>query len=241
MAISFVGSSTWEAAATNGGNVSVTISSVSSGDYILVAVGIGSSTTPTITVTSSSTSAAYTSLLGGTLKSSSMSFDVFGKLLTAAETTVQSFGTGRSSDSATIVVMAFRGVRSSNPIDATTTSTTGTGTTPDSPSITVASCGCAIISAVNAQVTDTTVTAPSSFLNQIDINANDNWDTTCGMAWITHSATSSFNPTSWSNFTSATWGSATIALSPEPPPTITYLNYFSPFPDFYRTTELVGY
>lgn len=241
MAISFVGSSTWEATANNGGNVSVTLSSLVAGDYIVATVGIGSSRTPSITVTSSSTSAAYTSLLGVTLKSSSMSFGVFGKLLTAADTTVQSFGTGASSDSTVMTVMAFRGVDPTNPIDATTTSTTGSGTTPDSPSITVATSNCAIISAVNAQVTDTAVTAPTSFANQIDINANDNWDATCGMAWITNDSTSAFNPTSWTGFTSATWGSATVALRPFIP-TFTWQDMagFTQIPD-YRIVEVSGY
>lgn len=242
MAISLVANSSLsEVAVINGGNGTVPISSnVLAGDYIVVAVGIGSSrATPTLQVTSSSTSTAYT-LISTRVDSSSMHFGVFGRLLPATELSAIVTGTGNSSDSIASVAMAFRGVDPVNPLDATPTTSSGAGTTPDSPSITVATSNAVIISAVNAQVTDTTVTAPSSFLDQININANDNWDATCGMAWVTNTSTSALDPASWTNFTTSTWGSATIALRQFVPSFTWSMSVPLSEPDLGRT-EIVGY
>ncbi len=242
MAITLVaGSSTQENSATNGGSVTITLSTqVLAGDYIVVAVGIGSSRTPSLGVTSSSTSTAYT-LLGSRVKSSSIQLSVFGRLLPSAEVSAICTGTGNSSDALSAVAMSFRGVDSATQLDNTPTTSSGTGTTPTSPAITLATSDAAIVSIVSAMISDTAVTAPSSFLNQIDRNASDNWAATTGMAWITSDSTSSYTPTGWSNFTSATWVSATVALRETQVAAFTW-SMLTPLsePDLGRI-EIVGY
>lgn len=238
MAITFVGSS--EQGVINGGNATLNFSPVSVGDYVLLAVTLGTSRTTGMAVTSSSGAAIYTTVVS-TVTSSFARFAMFRNIVTSTgETTVSVTGTGGTSDALAAVVMVFSGVDPTTPEDVTATSTTGSGTTPDSPSITVASCGCAIISAFGAQVSDTAVTAPSSFLNQTNVNANDTIDATTGQAWLTFNSTSPVNPTSWSNLTSATWISATVALRPFIPP-FTWLT-MAPWaePDLQRT-DILGY
>lgn len=238
MAIAFVGSSAQ--GVTNGGNATITFSPVSSGNYILVAATLGTTRTTGMVISGSAAGLTYTTILS-TITSSFARFAMFRRLAASTtETTVSITGTGGTSDSLAAVAMVFSGVDPTTPEDATVTSTTGSGTTPDSPSITVESCGCAIISAFGAQISDTTVTAPSSFLNQTNINANDTIDATTGQAWLTYNSTAPINPTAWSNLTTATWISATVALRPFVPPFV-WQDYSPNFPDFYRTTELTGY
>lgn len=212
MAISFIGSA--EAQAINGGNVTVTLpGGMQTGDVVIATVSQGSTRTTAMTCTSSA-GTTYTQLVT-TLASSAVTsrFSVWRRIMPAAvETQILANGTGGSSDACAVVCQVFRGVDQTTPEDATATSTNGSGTTPDSPSITVVKPGDAIISCVQSGISDTTVTAPSSFLNQVDINSADTLVTTAGMAWITHNSSAAFNPTSWSNFTSAAWTSATVAL-----------------------------
>lgn len=238
MAITFVGSS--EQGVGNGGNATIDFSPVAVGDYVLLAATLGTTRTNGMAVTSSSGGSVYTTVVS-TITSSFARFAMFRHIVASTgETTVTITGTAGASDSLAAVAMVFRGVDPTTPEDVTATSTTGSGTTPDSPSITVASCGCAIISAFGAQVTDAAVTQPTSFINPVVINNNDTIDATTGQAWITYNSSAAFNPTSWSGLTSATWIASTVALRPFVAP-FTYQDYFPQYPDFYRTTELVGY
>lgn len=247
MAITFVGSSVAEASATNGGTATITLgSALEIDDVAIVAVTLGTSRTisaaSSLTVTTSD-GTAYTQIVP-TVTSSFAKFSVWRLVLSSSQIgQAVCPGTGASSDSNAAVALTFRGVRSSAPEDVSPTSTSGTLSQPDSPSITVASSDDAVITAVGQQVNDTTVTAPSSFLNQIDINANDTWDATTGMAWITLASTSAFNPAAWSNFSIGTgWASATVALKAAEQLVFTWQDYGLGFelPDF-RSYEIVGY
>lgn len=209
MAISFVGAA--ENSTTNGNNPVLTLPALSAGDCVIVAYSVPRATT--LNVTSSSTSTGYTQIVS-TVTNGNLNFGVFRRLVPTAETQAICTGSGNGQDAITAVAMVFTGVDQSTPEDVTATSTTGTSTTPDSPSITIATSNAVIISAVGSLVSDAAVTAPSSFLDQTDINASDTRSTTTGQAWITSASTSAFNPGSWSNFTSAAWCSATIALRP---------------------------
>lgn len=212
MAISFLGSSTG-GGATNGGNVTLTLpSSTGNGDVVIAICAIGSSrAAPTLTVTTSVGAETFTQIVT-TIRTSNCHFGVFRRVLTAARTQAIFTGTANTSDTTAGVAFVYRGVDNTTPEDVAATSTNGSGTTPDSPSITVASSVTGIITCFGAQINDTAVTAPSSFLNTANATANDNWDATIGAAWITYSSTTAINPGAWSGLTSATWASATIAL-----------------------------
>ena len=213
MAISWVANA--EGSAINGGDITITLptSSMQEGDVVIV-----TNTVPinsfVFSVTSSSTGTGYTQIVP-TVETSLMSFGVFRRIMGATvDTQVRCLGSAVLADGDTAVVQIFRGVDQTTPEDVTPTSTTGSGTTPNSPSITVANANCAILTCVGANENDTAVTAPSSFLNQVDINANDTDPTTSAMAWITHTSTSAFDPASWTSFLSSPWCSATVALRP---------------------------
>lgn len=212
MAISFLGSSTG-AGAINGGNATITLPSNQGSDVVYVFATIGSSRTPTITVTTSVGAETFTPVMTQ-IDSSSVHFNVLRRVLTAARTQAIITGTGNSSDTATGVAYVFRGANTLSPEDATITSTTGSGTTPDSPSITVNSCGDAIITCFGAGISDTAVTQPSSFLTTGNGDASDNWPSTTWAARIAYASTAAINPAAWSGLTSATWISATVAVQP---------------------------
>lgn len=209
--ITFVGSTGGNA--INGGNVTLTYrGQYSSNAYALVAVTLATSKASVLAVASSS-GAAFTQVVT-TIASSYARFGVFRRLLgSSAETQCTITGTGGSTDATSCVIHLFRNVDITTPEDATATSTTGASSTPDSPSITVASCGCAIISAIGISIL-ASPTAPSSFLNLTMASGNDTRDATTSQAWITNLTTGAFNPAAWGSTLSNQWCSATIALRP---------------------------
>lgn len=240
MAITVVGSTT--GFVNNGGNVTLTFTGIASSDYIIVSATRGTSRTGAQTVTSSS-GGSYTALVS-TITSSGCQFSIWGQLVSSAGTPTQAIiaGTGGSSDSCCAVGSFWRGVRSSAPTDATTTSTTGNSSTPDSPSLTVvnADLGDVIITAIGQQATGVTLTPPTSYTSLGTISGNDNWDSAGGQAWLTYTSTAPVNPANWTSTLVAGWGSATIALATIPV-IFTYQDYFPQYPDFYTTQEIVGY
>lgn len=210
MAISFLGSSTG-AGAINGNNATITLPTNQLADVVYVFATIGSSRTPTITVrTSVGAAETFTPII--TVDSSSVHFSVQRWIIASPRTQAIVVGTGNSSDTATGVAYVFRNVNMLTPEDVTPTSTTGSGTTPDSPSITVGNSGDAIITCFGAGVSDTAVTAPSSFLNTGNGNASDNWPSTTWASWITYNSTAPIDPAAWAGLTSATWIAATVAV-----------------------------
>lgn len=208
--ISFVNST--GGGAINGGNVTLTYpAGVGPGDCSIVTVTLGTSKTTTLSVTSSSGAASFYSQIVTTIQSSFVRFGVFRRIIaSSAELSCIVTGSGGSTDATSAVIHVFENVDRTTPEDVTATSTNGGSTTPDSPSITVASCGCAIISAVGIGIVSAP-TAPSSFVNSQVATGSDTHPITSAAAWITNNSTAAFNPTTWTS-TSATWASATIAL-----------------------------
>jgi hypothetical protein len=208
--ITFVGST--GASALNGGNATITYpGQYSSNACAIVAVTLGTSRTTALAVASSS-GAAFTQIVA-TIVSSNARFGVFRRLLgSSAETQCTVTGSALAVDSTTSVLMLFRDVDATTPEDATATSTTGSGTAPLGPSITVVSCGCAIITAVGISL-NSAPTAPSSFLNATSKATTDTDPATTAQAWITNKTTAVYTPTAWTS-TTASWCSATIALRP---------------------------
>lgn len=222
MAISFVGSS--EQGVVSGAAITLSLPTNQANDYVVVGLSVPRAVT--LTVTTSDTGTPY-DVLVPTVANGNLNFAVFGRLLPVAETQVRYAGSGNAQDGQTMVAMVYRGVDPGAPLSATSNSTTGTSTTPDSPAVTPASTTSAIVSIVGSLVADAAVTAPSSFLNQTDISASDTRSTTTGAAWVTASSTASFNPASWTNFTSAAWVAATVAL--RPPSTFPFMQFYNDF------------
>lgn len=234
MPISFIQAA--ENGVANGGNPTLTFASTSvqAGDVVVVAYAVPR--TLTMNVTSSSTGTAYTQCVT-TLTNGNLNFSVWYRVIGASEVQAICTGTGNAQDGDTAVGFAFRGVDTTNPLDVTATSTTGTGTTPQSPAITPATpLNNIVISAVGSLVSDTTVTAPSSWLNQTDVDAVDTRSTTTGMCWLSYSSTTALTPASWTNFTSAAWASATIALKEQIFPLPSQWQH-----TMFNRTEMIGY
>lgn len=208
-AISLIGST--GGGATNGGNVALTYPSPARGNVAVVTVCIGTGTAPTLAVVSSSGGAGFFTQIVSTIRSSNHSFGVFRRVISSPlELGCRVNGNGLSTSSVTAVLHMFANVDRTTPEDVTPTSTNGASTTPDSPSITVASCGCAIVSAIGLGLVSAP-TAPSSFLNSQVATGADTVPASAAAAWITNASTAAFNPTTWTS-TSQVWISATIAL-----------------------------
>jgi hypothetical protein len=67
-------------------------------------------------------------------------------------------------------------------------------------------------SCVASLITDAAITPPTSFLNVTSTAVTETVGTSVGMAMITLASTAAFDPTAWSNFTTAVWLSATVAI-----------------------------
>lgn len=233
-----------EGSAINGGNVTLTLpTSQVAGDYNVVTYAIPTST-GTLTVTTSS-GGPFTQIVPTTNSTTAVVLRLGTFAYTQTNTIITQAicaGTAGTSDGISAVCMVFRDDALNITLDATSQVATGSGTTPDSPSITVVSSNDVILSCVGSNVTDTAVTAPTSFVNQVDVTANDTRDTTVGMAMITLASTAAFNPASWTGFTSGGWVAATVALKPGSTayPEIAHVVLEYPV-TYYRPIEMVPY
>lgn len=138
------------------------------------------------------------------------------KMGASPDTSVTCLNSGNTQDAAAYVVMAFRGVDTTTPIDAATVTTSGNLSQPNSASITTVTDGAAVISFVIGNVNDTTVTAPTGYGDQVDVTQSDTKSATTGGAWKAISSHGAENPAGWTNFTTTTivWDAYTVALRP---------------------------
>ncbi len=211
-AISLAGST--GGSALNGGTVTLTYPAAAraNGNVAVCVVTLGTAAATALAVASSS-GAAYTQIVT-TVQSSNVRFGVFRRILqSTAETQAVITGTGGSTDTTSGVIMIYSAVDRTTPEDVTATSTNGSGTSPNSPSITVASSGDAIITAIGIGLVSVP-TAPSSYANTTIASGADTRPATSAAAWITNASTAAIDPAAWAS-TTATWISATIALRRE--------------------------
>lgn len=208
MAISFVGSA--EGQAIDGANFTITMpGGVQQNDFVLV---LGSASYVQATGNFGVSTAGYTSIYDanwGTGNQGEIAWKIMGA--SPDSDIAIDAAAGVTTDSASAVVLVFRGVDTTTPIDVATTSATGSSTTPDSPSITT-DVGGVVCSGFMGDVTDATVTAPTGYNNQVDITSNDGEDTVTGLAWIAVGASTTENPPSWTGMTSADWNAFSIAI-----------------------------
>jgi hypothetical protein len=129
------------------------------------------------------------------------------------DTTANCNSGGGAGDNITCVAMVFRGVHAQSPIEEFAREA-DSGDAPLVPSTSTRTAETVIISVVAAATTDTTVTAPAGFENQTDINADDDVDSTTGMAWKRALTTGAQSLGGWSNFTSSDNISFAFVLRP---------------------------
>ena len=157
-------------------------------------------------------------------------FSVSWKIMSSTpDTTVSCNGSGTAGNGTACVVHVWRGADQTTTIDVTTTSTTGTNAaTINSPSITPSTSGAYVLSlglgTAAASAGDTSITAPTGYGNQADINGNGT-SVSCEVGIASKAWTSGAeDPAAWTNITTSTsysWGAATVAIRPAFAPTVT--------------------
>lgn len=214
MAITVVG--TASNSAINDTDVTVTLPSMSQDDVVYV-LGSGgdsaSSHSPTINTSGYTTLASF---------NGSQHESICGRKVQGAtpDTTVQI-------DSATLVslngtaacAIVLRGVDTTTPEDATTTTATGTGA-PNNAAITTVTDGAEVLAFAAGgynSTSDSSVTAPSGYSNLAGTGANDN---RCGNAFVASknvTTAGSEDPAGWTDWTNVDngWDAYTVAVRPD--------------------------
>jgi hypothetical protein len=116
------------------------------------------------------------------------------------------------------VEIALIGVDTTTPEDATTTTATGIDTgTPDGASITTVTDGAWVLTCVGNPDSDTTITAPTGYSNQVDRNSAASEPCTTGMTTKEVTTAAAENPGAWTNMSTNaanSWCAATVAVRP---------------------------
>jgi hypothetical protein len=219
MAITFVGSAE-RSTTTASANYAIDLTGLGlqQGDLVIVATGFTSTSNLNAGVTSSGWTEVC-DLYSDDSRDSNLAvcYKVMGSTPDTSVTCIASTAGGNSSCS---VVQAFRGVDTTTPLDATTTTATGINTgVPNSPSITPTTSGAWVVVAGGGSSVgvDNAVTAPSGYSNQADISADGGNAFTVGMAskaWTSGAE----DPAVWTNWTddgaTESFCAATLALRP---------------------------
>ncbi|MFA5360351.1 MAG: Ig-like domain-containing protein, partial [Patescibacteria group bacterium] len=146
------------------------------------------------------------------------------------DTSVSCNGSGSTLNGAVCVAHVWRGVNQTTPLDVTSTNTVGTNSpVPNSPAITPITAGAIVIATGLGVGTagDTSVTAPTGYGNQVDIQVDPSTAATVGIASKAWSGSGAEDPAVWTNWTQGTatydsWGAVTLAIRPSnDPPSIT--------------------
>lgn len=133
---------------------------------------------------------------------------------------VTSVNSGAATDSACLVVMAFRGCRVNVSPMLTGTSATGSSTNPDSPAVTPSQNQACIVIGAATPLRDT---SPSGLIanylpaTPTNTNGNDTFATTAAMAYriLAAGGGASENPPAFNSWSTSAWVACTLALSDE--------------------------
>lgn len=123
-----------------------------------------------------------------------------------------SFSTFAGHMGSSYVATVYRGVDVTTPLDTAATTALNNSTNPNPSSITTTTDNALVIACAGSGVNDTSITAPTGYSNQVDINADDLIDSTVGMAGKIITSHGAEDPASWTNWSSGSWGCITIAL-----------------------------
>lgn len=206
MAISLVG--TAAGSATDGSDITITLPSMLQDDLVCVWGAIN-----TASADAGVTTSGYTENYDATVTTNSVSFS-YKKMGVSPDTSVTCKGSGSSFDGAAYVVMIFRGVDTTTPIDATTVAFTNTTANPNSGSITTVTNGAAVISFASSVASDSAVTKPSGYSSQITKNSSSFGPITVAGSHTIVATAGAENPPEWTDWDAGRWIAATVALRP---------------------------
>lgn len=207
MAITIVGTAE-NAGAT--ASLSVTLPTLAQNDVVYLFV-VHSDISITLT-----TPTGYTDIVATTNNSVTTNFTVYRKKMGASPDTTAVIVPSTTADIVAIAV-CLRGVDRTTQEDATTTTFgwNSDANLPDSPSITTVTDNSWVISAFGLGESDTTVTAPTGYSNQVDHNYSGTSTITVGAATKQKTPAGAENPGAWSGIgTFIWWYAVSVAVRP---------------------------
>lgn len=138
---------------------------------------------------------------------------------TVPDTAVACNGSGTATNGAVAVAHVWRNVDQTNPMDVPATTLTGTNASPpNSPAITPITAGTVVIATGlgTGTAADSSVTAPTGYINQVDISIDSGNAATIGIAskaWISGTEDAAAW-TTWTTATSDSWCAVSLAIRP---------------------------
>ena len=216
--ISFIGSATGSGAA--GANASINvggISGIADGDFLVVmsavyvrAAGDGLATT--------NGSGSFIEPVNALTSNSTRRLRVAHKFR-SGDTTITIAGTGNASDAVSGIVMAFRDVDPTTPLDVTPTTATGSSSAPNAPAIVPTTDRTQIIACAASPIRDTSIGTPTGFTTSLyatPISQTNNAEIGAARRSTLLSPAASFDPASFGSWTTTSniWVAATLALRP---------------------------
>lgn len=155
----------------------------------------------------------YTSLVsGGSPATWRLSYKIMGASPDTSVTLDASSGSDRQVGAICIVLRNYAPAI----VDATPTEASGTSTNPNPAAITTVSSNALIIVNALSTVNDSSVTAPSGYSNAISVNRDGDGGNNLTMAMATSVLESpgTVDPPSWTNWSSGSWRTITLAMRP---------------------------
>lgn len=211
MAITFIGSAT--ASAINGANVNITLpAGTAQNDVVIVLQGCAG-----VPQSNPGATDGYT-LIANTSPSARANKWVGWKVMGASpDATVTLSGTAGASEAVAGLVLVYRGVDTTTPMDVAATESSGNSTNPDCPSITPTSNDCAILALANSEINDATPGTVAGYSTPVVIAsaAETRPQGSAGCYLIkTGGAGVAEDPAAYSSWTTGNWNSTTVALRP---------------------------
>ncbi len=207
MAITLVGSRS--GGNNNGGDVSITLPGGTAEDDIVLVMGGNAASGGDAGVNTSGYNEVIDRVNGNAALSVSWK-----RMGGSPDGSVSCKGSSNSNDATAYVVYVFRGVSTLSAIDETSTSDEANNSDPNSPSITTATAGAAVVSCFAHAVDEPSYSAPSGYGDKVITNRTETNPLTVGAAWDAVSGAGTENPGAFNGGTSGRWVAATIALRP---------------------------
>ena len=221
---------------TSGTDFAITLpAGTTTDDLVVVASCIEDSFS---TETPGPTTAGYTSVATITTNTR---FDVSYKKMTGTPDTSVTINAGTGTFKATsAVVMVFRGVDTTTPMDATATTANSSGGSPDNPSITPVTNFATVVAFAGSEVNDTSISPPTDYGNVVSASVSGVVSSCTAGATKSLSTPAAEDPASWSTITSSGgWAAVTVALRPAAQPIIASTLYSDADTFFSATVELL--
>lgn len=205
MPISLVSGGNLSGSAISGNNVTITLPTLQQNDVVYVVAGrVGGPTMST---------AGYTQI--GTVTSTTHVVRVFRKVMGATpDTTAVVAGSGNTLHAMAVSLFCLRGVDFNTPEDATPTTASGSSTNPNPPSITTVTNNAWVLAAASSAVLDTSVTAPTNYINLTNAGATDDNPSSSAMSSRLIATAGAEDPATYTSWSTGTWGAITVAVRP---------------------------